>query len=207
VIHRVETWSTRSGYRNRAFEPPSCRGIIWKWESPPIRFISTPGHPRSGQLALGLYLHGPHGPVRFIDPFCALFFWPCLGPFLCYTGLDWDHSSRRHSFHLGRENQMGSWEAIPEEEQSEHYSDSNAISAQNGTIRDPPDDLQPINRNLLSSLVLKLCLNLFRADGANVKAESEPQARSSRFLDSSSWPSSCDKSPTTDNVDPNGLAF
>jgi hypothetical protein len=44
VIHRVETWSTGSGYRNGVSELNASRGILRKSESPWIRFISTPGH-------------------------------------------------------------------------------------------------------------------------------------------------------------------
>ena len=51
MIHRVETWSTGSGYRNGVSELNAFRGILRKSKSPRIRFISPHPHPRLGTVS------------------------------------------------------------------------------------------------------------------------------------------------------------
>jgi len=48
VIHRVETWSTGSGYRNGVSESNSSHGILRKWSRP--RYLSM--DPPETRLAL-----------------------------------------------------------------------------------------------------------------------------------------------------------
>jgi hypothetical protein len=67
VIHRVETWSRGSGYRNGVSELNPFHGILGQSESPWIRFISTPGHPLVGRLAwrIRLFMIASMSPIPY----------------------------------------------------------------------------------------------------------------------------------------------